>query len=161
MLTAPFSLGIQIVLYFIVNFMHMSSAFPAPWVYTLKSGLSQELVPSATWTEHQWEMLHLFNTGRKKKKFWDPATINHTKATNYLLIMSQLQNKYNQKYLINSFVFIHSKHALLQFPKVNADSFWKLPLICRGLKTSSILYPLLKQINLQLPRCSEVTCKSG
>lgn len=55
--------------------------------------------------------------------------------------MSQLQDEYNQKYLINSFVFIHSMYALLQFQKVNADSFCKLSLICRGLKTSSILYP--------------------
>lgn len=62
-------------------------------------------------------------------------------AINYLLIMSQLQDEYNQKYLINSFVFIHSMYALLQFQKVNADSFCKLSLICRGLKTSSILYP--------------------
>lgn len=62
-------------------------------------------------------------------------------AINYLLIMSQLQDEYNQKYLINSFVSIHSMYALLQFQKVNADSFCKLSLICRGLKTSSILYP--------------------
>lgn len=64
-----------------------------------------------------------------------------TLAINYLLIMSQFQEEYNQKYFNYCFVFIHCRHSWLQLQKLNAFISRKLSLTHNDFETSSILYP--------------------